>query len=307
MPLFGGANGYTFTCKGFNKVQPDKIQNVVSKYYLYMVQKSAMTKAENYLEINKRLWNEKTDYHLRSEFYNVDSFLQGKNSLNDIELGLLGDIKGKRVLHLQCHFGQDTLSLARLGAVVTGVDFSEKAIASANALQKQTGLNARFICCDIYNLAHYLNETFDVVFTSYGTIGWLPDLMKWAAVLSRFLKPGGAFVFAEFHPVVWMFDANFQHIAYNYFKDGPIIETENGTYADKSADIKLESISWNHSIGEVLNSLLLHDLCIEAFNEYDYSPYNCFNAMQEFEPGKFRVKHLGNNLPMVYSIKALKK
>lgn len=165
--------------------------------------------------------------------------------------------------------------------------------------------DAEFICCDLYDLPNHLNKTFDIVFTSYGTIGWLPDLDKWAAVVSRFLKPEGKFVFAEFHPVVWMFDDAFEKIEYNYFKS-EAIETLEGSYTESRTDAKQQFITWNHSLSEVLNSLLKQGLQINSFNEYDYSPYNCFEKTIEFEPSKFRIKHLGNNIPMVYSLTATK-
>jgi SAM-dependent methyltransferase len=163
-----------------------------------------------------------------------------------------------------------------------------------------------FICCDIYDLPYHLNEEFDIVFTSYGTIGWLPDLDKWATIVSNFLKPSGKFVFVEFHPVVWMFDDNFEKIGYNYFNSGAITEAENGTYADREAKISQEYVMWNHGISEVVNNLIKNGLEIESLNEYDYSPYNCFNQTLEFEPKKFRIKHLENKIPMVYSIVAKK-
>lgn len=249
----------------------------------------------------------RTPYHIKSEFYDLPSFLQGRSSLTEIELAMLGNIAGKKVLHLQCHFGQDTISLARMGAKVTGIDLSDKAIAEAKLLAKQTNEDAIFISCDIYDLPNYLNEKFDIVYTSYGTIGWLPDLDKWAKIISMFLIPEGKFIFVEFHPVVWMFDYNFDKIVYNYFNNDPIFETDKGTYADKSAPITTETITWNHSIGEVLNSLLTNGLELISFNEFDYSPYNCFNETVEFEPGKFRIKHLSNNIPMVYSMLCNKK
>ena len=150
---------------------------------------------ERYIELNRESWNRRTAVHLTSEFYDVEGFLNGKNTLKDIELNLLGDISNKKVLHLQCHFGQDSISLSRLGAKVTGVDFSDKAIESARILNEQTKTDAVFICCDIYDLPQHLDETFDIIFTSYGTIGWLPDLNKWAQIVSRFLKTGGKFIF----------------------------------------------------------------------------------------------------------------
>lgn len=268
-----------------------------------------MNEAANYKEINRKSWNTKTDIHIKSEFYDVKGFLNGRSSLNEIELELLGDIKGKSILHLQCHFGQDTISLARLGAKVTGVDLSDKAITRAKefAQQTNTGTDTEFICCDIYDLPKHLDKSFDIVFTSYGTIGWLPDLDKWAAIISRFLKPKGKFVFAEFHPVVWMFDDDFEKVDYEYLNSGAIVETYSGSYAEKEAKIEQEYVMWNHGTSEVINSLIANNITIEAFNEYDYSPYNCFNKTIEFEPQKFRIKHLGKKIPMVFSLLGKKK
>lgn len=261
-----------------------------------------MKSENNYIEINRQSWNNRTDAHLKSEFYDLDGFRNGKTSLNTIELNLLGDIEGKTILHLQCHFGQDTISLSRLGANVTGVDLSDKAIESAIQIAIDTNSNAKFICCDIYDLPNHLDQKFDIVYTSYGTIGWLPDLDQWANVISKFLKPGGHFIFVEFHPVVWMFDDNFEKIAYRYFNSGATVETENGTYPDKKAPISQTYVMWNHGIGEVVNSLIKNGLTINTFDEFDYSPYNCFNKTIEFEQGKFRIVHLDNKIPMVYSL-----
>ena len=265
-----------------------------------------MKSENNYIEINRQSWNNRTDAHLKSEFYDLDGFRNGKTSLNTIELNLLGDIEGKTILHLQCHFGQDTISLSRLGANVTGIDLSDKAIESAKQIAIDTNSNAKFICCDIYDLPNHLDQKFDIVYTSYGTIGWLPDLDQWAKVISKFLKPGGQFIFVEFHPFVWMFDDNFEKIAYRYFNSGATVETENGTYADKKAPISQTYVMWNHGIGEVVNSLIKNGLTINTFDEFDYSPYNCFNKTIEFEQGKFRIVHLDNKIPMVYSLVATK-
>jgi ubiquinone/menaquinone biosynthesis C-methylase UbiE len=266
-----------------------------------------MNPEQNYKEINRLSWNQRTETHLKSEFYDLDGFLKGKTSLNAIELNLLGDIKGKTILHLQCHFGQDSISLSRLGAIVTGVDLSDKAIKNAQQIAKDTHSNVKFICCDIYDLPDHLNEKFDIVYTSYGTIGWLPDLDKWAKIVSRFLHPNGQFVFVEFHPVVWMFDDNFDKIGYRYFNSGPIVETNSGTYANKNADLTVTDVSWNHGISEVLNSLIQNGLEIKSFDEYDYSPYNCFNKTVAFEPQKYRIEHLEDKIPMVYSLTAIRK
>lgn len=263
--------------------------------------------ADKYIEINRLSWNNRVETHLKSDFYDVAGFLEGNTSLKDIEVGLLGDISGKSILHLQCHFGQDSISMSRLGAKVTGIDLSDKAIESAERLANETNVDAKFICCDLYELPKHLDETFDIVFTSYGTIGWLPDLDKWAAIIAKYLKPHGKFVFVEFHPVVWMFDDDFSTIAYDYHNAGPIIESETGTYADKSSDLKSQYIAWNHGLGEVITSLINNGLDINALSEYNYSPYDCFQHTEEIAPGKFRIAHLGSRIPMVYSVVASKK
>ena len=262
---------------------------------------------QNYIQQNKESWNKRTQYHVESDFYNMPSFRKGKTSLQKIELALLGDVKGKSILHLQCHFGQDSLSLARMGAKVTGVDLSDKAIEHARQFNKEFELDAEFICCDIYELPNHLTKQFDIVFTSYGTIGWLPDMDKWAAVVSQYLKPNARFVFAEFHPMVWMFDTKFDYVQYPYFKSEAIVDTQSGTYADQDAPIELIDITWNHSMSEVINSLVKQGLTLIDLQEYDYSPYNCFDNMEKIAEGKFRVKKMGNKLPMVYSIVAQKK
>lgn len=266
-----------------------------------------MNTENNYIEINKQSWNNRTDIHLNSAFYNLEGFLKGDTSLNSIELQILGDIKGKSILHLQCHFGQDSISLSRLGAEVTGVDLSDKAIENAIRIAKETNSNTQFICCDLYDLEHHLDKQFDIIFTSYGTITWLPDIGKWGELISKFLKPNGKFIFVEFHPVVWMFDNDFEKISYNYFNAAPIVETENGTYADKNAKITQSYVTWNHSLSEVVSSLLINNIEIIDFKEYDYSPYNVFTNMIEFESKKYRIKHLDNKIPMVFSILAQKK
>lgn len=266
-----------------------------------------MSKESDFFQKNKASWNQRTTLHMESEFYDMPAFLAGRNSLRSIELDLLGDVSGKSILHLQCHFGQDTLSLARMGAMSTGVDLSDRAITEAQKLAKQMALPARFICCNVYDLPKHLDEQFDIVFTSYGTIGWLPDLDRWAKIVQQFLKPGGQFVFVDFHPVVWMFDDDFSHIKYRYFNSGPILETVEGTYANPEAPVALESIGWNHGFGEVLGHLLANNLTITHFQEYDYSPYDCFDHTEKIGENKFRIKHLGDKIPMVYSLIARKK
>lgn len=262
---------------------------------------------ENYLEINRNSWNAKVEPHLKSDFYFVDEFLKGRTSLNSIELELLGDIKGKTILHLQCHFGQDSISLSRMGAKVTGIDLSDKAIDAARELAQKCDTDTQFICSDVYNLPNVLNQKFDIVYTSYGTIGWLPDLEKWAGIINHFLKPGGNFIMAEFHPVVWMFDDDFTKVAYNYFNEKPIVETYEGTYADQSAPIVQEYVMWNHSLSDVIDNLIKKGLSMNTFREFDWSPYPCFRHVEEFASGKWRIPQFGNKIPHVFAVAAEKK
>ncbi|NBG66310.1 class I SAM-dependent methyltransferase [Acidiluteibacter ferrifornacis] len=260
----------------------------------------------NYISINRDSWNKRTAVHVESEFYDIPNFLKGKNSLNSIELDLLGDVTGKKILHLQCHFGQDSISLARLGAKVTAVDLSDAAIDYGRTLNEQTKTDVTFICCDVYDLPNHLDEEFDIVFTSYGTIGWLPDINQWADIVAKCLKPGGEFIIAEFHPFIWMYDNDFKNIQFRYFNDAPIEETESGTYTNPDAELTQDYVSWNHGLGEVVNSLITKGLTIQSLQEFDYSPYNCFSNTVEFEPNKYRIKQWDNKVPMVYAIKAIK-
>jgi len=261
----------------------------------------------DYLVTNKELWNAKTEVHYNSDFYDVKSFIEGKDSLNTIEIDLLGNIKGKKILHLQCHFGMDSISLARHGGIVTGIDLSNISIIKAQELNEITHSNVQFIESDVYNLHEKLNEQFDIVYTSYGVVGWLPDMEQWARTINRFLKPSGEFVMVEFHPVVWMFDDDFENIVYNYADPTPIVEEFEGTYTDRNAKIKNMSVSWNHGLATVVNALIKNGLIITGFHEFDYSPYDCFKNTVEIEKGKFQIKGLENKIPMLYSITAIKK
>lgn len=259
---------------------------------------------EKYLQVNKEMWNKRTDVHIDSEFYDVQSFLEGRSSLNKIELDLLGDLKGKKILHLQCHFGQDTLSLARMGAKVTGVDLSDKAIAKACELNAKLKLNAQFVCCNVLEIDKHLKEQYDIIFTSYGTIGWLPELPRWAQLIHQFLKPGGQFLIVEFHPFIWMLNNEMTYFQYSYFNKEVIFE-EEGTYTDGGESLQLESYSWNHPLSDVVSALLNAGIQITHLSEYDYSPYDCFAKTVKAEKG-YQIEGLEGVLPMVYALKGEK-
>ncbi|MBS1570130.1 MAG: class I SAM-dependent methyltransferase [Bacteroidetes bacterium] len=260
-----------------------------------------MNDQANPFEVNRALWNARTKHHTGSKFYDVEGFLAGKNSLSGKELELLGDVMGQKLLHLQCHFGQDTLSLARMGAQVTGLDLSDVAIAEAGKLAARMGLNANFVTANVLDFQAALEGRFDIVFTSYGVLGWLPELGGWARNIARYLKPGGKLVLVEFHPAVWMFDNEFKEVAWSYFNRQRIVETEQSTYADNTAQINLESHTWNHSLAETFTALLGAGLRIEHFEEMDGSPHNCFANTVQGADGLYRIAGMQGKLPMVFS------
>jgi 2-polyprenyl-3-methyl-5-hydroxy-6-metoxy-1,4-benzoquinol methylase len=267
-----------------------------------------MSTSPDYFEANKRKWDKATPFHVASDFYDVPAFLNGKSSLNNIELELLGNFTGKDILHLQCHFGQDTLSLARMGANTTGIDLSDAAIYQAQTFATQMGLEdkATFVCSNVYDLKENLHQQFDIVFSSYGVIGWLPDMTRWAEIVSHFLKPGGQFIFVEFHPAIWMFDDDFTTITYSYFNREVILDDSAGSYADKNADLHTPTYTWNHSLAEVITALLQAGLNLEQLQEFDYSPYNCFKNTMQID-NRYYIKGMENKLPMVYALKMSKR
>lgn len=266
---------------------------------------SEKKKNQKYFDANKSLWNKHVAVHRKSEMYDVEGFKKGKSSLQHIELEELGDVKGKSLLHLQCYFGLDTLSWARQGAKVTGVDFSDEAINLAKSLNDELNLQAKFICSNIYDIEKHIHEKFDIVFTSYGTIGWLPDLQEWGRLVSHYLKPGGTFYVVEFHNVLWMFDADYKKLKYSYFfEEEPIAEENEGTYADKNAKIKQVEYGWNHPLSEVINSIISNGLQLEFLHEFPYSVYDVFPNTVKGEDGWWRLKGLEDIIPMMFSIKA---
>ena len=272
-----------------------------------------MTEHQSYFEANREAWNKRTNVHKDSSFYDLGAFKKGASCLNKIELEELGDVSGKTLLHLQCHFGMDTLSWQRLGADCIGVDLSDEAINLAKNINAELGLGARFICSNLYDLVQNADskmlgkEWADIVFTSYGTIGWLPDLDKWAGIIAYYLKPGGTFYIADFHPTLWMMDENFQHIKYDYFNTAVIAEDNVGTYTDRDAAIRTKEYSWNHPFTEIFSALIKNGMLIQQFNEFPYSPYSCFNGLEQGPDAMWRVKGLDEKMPIMYSIKAVKQ
>ncbi|MBQ4851392.1 class I SAM-dependent methyltransferase [Pseudoalteromonas sp. MMG012] len=254
----------------------------------------------NYLDINKTTWDKRTKLHVKSKFYDVDGFIQGQSSLNDIEINQLGNVKGKSLLHLQCHFGQDSLSLARLGADVTGVDLSSAAINEAIALNEQLGLNATFVCDDVCHFGDANTQQFDIVYTSYGVLCWLPDLTHWARGIVNALKCGGEFHLVEFHTF------NDLLSGYAYFpKSEPDIE-EEATYTENCDGQVSQVITWPHSLSSVISALINSGLIIELFEEHAYNPYDCFDGLKLVAEKRYQMQHKGQQVPLIYAIKARK-
>lgn len=262
---------------------------------------------DNAFKINKKTWNDRVAIHAQSDFYNLDAFKKGGSSLKRFELEALGDVSGKTLLHLQCHFGQDTLSFSRLGARCTGVDFSEKAVAFAQNLNKELALDASFVCCNVLDTSNYLTQTFDIVFTSYGTIGWLPDLQPWAQIIAQRLKPGGMFYIVDFHPIAWMFDYTVSPpvMRYGYDQKQAIYEEYKGSYAAPRANLESKEYGWNHSLGSVVSSLSKAGLTIDYLEEYPESPYNVFPFLEQSKNGMYVLP--GATYPLLFAVKATKR
>lgn len=262
-----------------------------------------------YREENRKAWNARTPIHISSSFYDMPGFLGGAEVLKAPELSILPALDSRRLLHLQCHFGMDTLALARRGADVTGLDFSEVAIGEARRLAERCGIpGARFLCADIYEAQALVPPSaYDVVFTSYGTIGWLPDLEGWARLIAHALTPGGRFVMVDFHPVLYLFDFRTRQLAYPYFPhQAPISEEVHGTYADPGADITMREHYWTHPVSEILEALLDQGLILRKFREWDYSPYPCFENLEAEGPGTYRLKTGPYPIPHLYGLVAEK-
>lgn len=269
-----------------------------------------------YLEANRRRWNEVAAIHAASDFYNLDRLRSGGSSLHRLEIEEVGEVTGKTLLHLQCHIGTESVSWARLGARVTGVDFAEKALQEARRLATDCDVDARFVQANIYDLPETLADTFDVVFTSWGVLGWLPDIAGWARVVGRFLAPGGVFYVAEGHPFGWVFDDHSQRleVRYPYFwGDDPIREEMVGTYADPTAEVANRvEYNWGFSLGEVVSSLIDAGLRIQFVHEFPRVPWQMLPILVldegGDEPGRwYRMPPGTPALPLSFSIRAIKE
>lgn len=253
---------------------------------------------------NQLLWDARVAGHMASTFYDVPSFLAGKCSLMTAELAAMGEVKDKTLLHLQCHFGMDTLSWARRGAKVTGMDISTAAINQAQELAAQLEIDASFVACSVYDLPQHLDGKFDIVFTSYGALIWLPDLQQWADIVARYLKPGGRLCIAEFHPSWYSLDWDTYKITYPYFNTGEAFEeTPSTSYAGAAEGDGVKEYFWCHSLSEIIQPLIDRGLQIDHFKEYPFSSYDAFQNLKEVRPGEWIPETMPEgHVPMMFGL-----
>lgn len=260
----------------------------------------------NYTKINKTWWDKVAPIHLKSKLYDLEGFEKGKSSLFSIEKKELGSVKNKTLLHPMCHIGMDTMSWAREGAIVTGVDISDKSIKIAKQLSKDLKIPADFICSDIYNLPKVLDKKFDIIFMSYGVLCWLKDINKWAEIVSHFLKEDGFFYIAELHPFTNILSCDFK-LSYKYFDKGPDVDDSSGTYADWNAKVKGKTYIWSYTISDVINALIKEGLKIEYVHEFPFTMYDQFPGfMEKNKKGQYVLKNKKIQIPLLFSLKATK-
>jgi SAM-dependent methyltransferase len=271
---------------------------------------------DEYSAANLAQWDESVAKHYRSDFYGVDRFIAGESTLEPMEREEMGDVQGKSLLHPQCHFGMDTLSWAREGATVTGLDFSPAAIETARKLSDESGVPGRFVESELYDAPNVLDEKFDIVYTGIGALCWLPDIREWAKVVSHFLKPGGVFYIVEGHPMMWALDDDTpedpMHIKWPYFETGKPQNPEGWEYDEDytGSGEKYENTrtyNWGHGLGEIVTALIDVGLRIEFLNEHKVCAWQAHPWMEQGDDGMWRVPNHPERLPLMSSTRAVKE
>ncbi|AZF07050.1 class I SAM-dependent methyltransferase [Pseudomonas sp. R5-89-07] len=260
------------------------------------------------LQINASAWNKRTQVHVDSEFYATDKVLSGTSSIQQLDSALLGNIAGLKLLHLQCHFGLDTISLARMGADCIGVDISVAAIEKATELASQAGIEVTFCVADAQRIEHVVvPSTFDIVYTSYGVLCWIEDLWEWARGISRALKSGGRLILIEYHPFLNVIFPGCLAGTSDYFNSlrGNLTHS-TGTYTDRNSDIEYEEVRWAHSISEIHAALSAAHLSITHLGEHSFSPYPIVPTLAEYDNNLWREKEGSEKLPYLMSLCAVK-
>jgi len=272
---------------------------------------------DEYLKSNLAWWDEAAVLHPTTALYDLDGFRRGAESLTTIERDELGPLvgEGTTLLHLQCHLGLDTLSWARRGATVTGVDFSGKAVEAARRLADDVGLSrrARFVQSNVYELPQVLDGQFDVVFSSWGVLIWLDDLERWAEVVARYVRPGGVFYLAEFHPVFFLIDDEERpdelRLTHPYFHERePHRWDEPGSYADRQADMRATvTYEWQHGLGEIVTPLLRRGLRFDFLHEFPCTHGFESPVLERRDDGWQHIKGGRDDIPLSFSLKMTKE
>ena len=269
---------------------------------------------EDYVNANRANWDERVLIHLRDTtgMYDADKLRSGRDMLGPIEAAEIGDVTGRRLLHLQCHFGMDTLSLARRGAVVTGLDFSPNAIAAARALASDLEIDARFVEAQVYDAPTQAGRDYDIVFTTWGTIGWLPDVGRWARTVAACLAPGGRLYMADGHPVLFMVEEVDDTPTFRFDwrtpKADPIIEVDDQSYAGDGTPIQnSRTLEWNHPLSDIVTALMEAGLTLEFLREHDRIPWQAFPSMVQADDGTFSQRAGQVKLPLAFSLAAIKR
>jgi SAM-dependent methyltransferase len=262
---------------------------------------------------NLPTWNERADIHFRDNngFYAIDRFRAGEDTLIDIERAEIGDVTGKRLAHLQCHIGLDSLCLARRGAIVTGLDFSPVAIEAARALAEETRLSATFIEADIYHAPRVMSGPFDIVYITWGSLNWLPDIWLWGEIVAELLAPGGHLYLAELHPhIATMKEVEGQlkvEFAWRTPQQRPLISETSTTYTGDTAKLASNRIlEWSHPLSDIIGSLLANGLRLDFFHEYEVLPWRRFPMMLPVGDRLYCLPEGVPRMPLSFSLKATK-
>jgi SAM-dependent methyltransferase len=261
------------------------------------------------LEANRANWDDRVAIHTMSKFYDVEGWLRDAPGPPAREVELLGDVTGKSLVQLQCHFGMETLQWARAGARVTGVDFSPAAIDAANDLAQRTGLSARatFVCANVYDApAAVAGQQFDIVYVTIGALFWLPDIRAWGKVVADLLAPGGQFYIFEVHPFSMSFDHEGEHVVYDFVNDpeSPIVIDDGSTYTDGGEIAHPRTYEWNHSLSEIIQSLIDEGLVITTFIEHDWTVFQAFPWLEKGTDGIYRIPNGRPRQPLCFTLHA---
>ncbi|MFJ6671169.1 class I SAM-dependent methyltransferase [Actinosynnema sp. NPDC091369] len=264
---------------------------------------------DEWLDVNRANWEDRVRVHAVSEFYDLDGVRAGSSTLRPFEVAEVGDVTGRTMVHLQCHMGADTLSWARRGARVTGLDFSPAAVETARALAVDTGLadRARFVVSDVYSARETLpDERFDVVYTGIGALVWLPDLTRWARVVADLLVDGGFLYLAEFHPLAELLGEDGRTLHHDYFDTEGRTWDEPHTYTDGPRLTSTRSVQWQHPLGEVVTALAEAGLRLDFLREHEHTLFRRYPVLEPTGTGEYRFPVGHPRLPQMYSLRATK-